>query len=103
MVIELSENRTHVALRVSKKDIEAIRLCMTYYTFHLCGNIDELEDRIIQLTDDTCSEEVRRRELPHVVSEVNELIDIQNRYMAVLQKLVAFSGEIARIERCKHE
>lgn len=103
MVIELSENRTRVALRVSKEDIEALRLCVNYYIFHLCGNIDELEDRIMYLIDDTCSEEYRECELPHVVSEVNDLIDVRSRYMAVLRKLVVFSEEITKIERCKHE
>ena len=106
MVIErilLSENRTHVALRVSKEDIEAIRLCVNDYIFRLCGTIDELDDRIIQLIDDTCSEECHKRELPHLVSEFNELTDVLDRYMAVLRKLVVFSDEITKIERCKHE
>ena len=106
MVIEqilLSENRTHVALRVSKEDIEVLRLCVSYYIFRLCGTIDELDDRIKYLTDDTCSEECRERELPYVVSEFNDLIDVRSRYMAIFRKLVVFSEEITKIERCKHE
>ena len=103
MVIELSENRTHVALRVSKEDIEALRLCVNYYIFRLCVTIDELDDRIMYLTDDTCSEECSERELPYVVSEFNDLVDVRNRYMAILRKLVVFSDEITKMENCKHE
>ncbi len=103
MVIELSENRTHVALRVSKEDIEALRLCVNYYIFRLCGTIDELDDRIMYLTDDTCSEECPERELPYVVSEFNDLVDVRNRYMAIFRKLAVFSEEITKMENCKHE
>lgn len=106
MVIEqilLSENRTHVALRVSKEDIEALRLCVNYYIFRLCGTIDELDDRIKYLFDDTCSEECSERELPYVVSEFNDLVDVRNRYMVILRKLAVFSEEITKMEICKHE
>lgn len=103
MVIELSENRTHVALRVSKEDIEALRLCVNYYIFRLCGTIDKLDDRIKYLIDDTCSEECPERKLPYLVSEFNDLVDVQSRYMVILRKLAVFSEEITKIERCKHE